>query len=154
MCTTNVHSELPFNCADTNGKWHPFKEYRTIYPDWLIPPDYTREASDYWKYVLVKFNERFAQEFNAKPADTFYPNKLTLRSLLEINKNSLNEEAASSVQKIPWCFLRKLFKINAECRGCTQVSNSDDNEESSDPLELDFYTQMNLQTIGLTLSTS
>ncbi|KAF3832275.1 hypothetical protein F7725_025940 [Dissostichus mawsoni] len=69
MCTTNVHSELPFNCADTNGKWHPFKEYRTIYPDWLIPPDYTREASDYWKYVLVKFNERFAQEFNAKPAD-------------------------------------------------------------------------------------
>ncbi|XP_033933422.1 up-regulator of cell proliferation-like [Pseudochaenichthys georgianus] len=72
--------------------------------------------------------------------EIFYPNKLTLRSLLEINKNSINEEAASSVQKIPWCFLRKLFKINAECRGCTQVSNSEDNEESSDPLDLDLYT--------------
>ncbi|KAJ4947297.1 hypothetical protein JOQ06_009333 [Pogonophryne albipinna] len=72
--------------------------------------------------------------------ETFYPNKLTLRSLLEINKNSLNEEAASSVQKIPWCFLRKLFKLNAECRGCTQVSNSDDEEESSDPFEQDLYT--------------
>ncbi|XP_034004759.1 up-regulator of cell proliferation-like [Trematomus bernacchii] len=72
--------------------------------------------------------------------EQFYPNKLTLRSLLEINKNSINEEAALSVQKIPWCFLRKLFKINAECRGCTQVSNSDDNEESSDPFDLDLYT--------------
>ncbi|KAK1891736.1 Interferon-induced very large GTPase 1 [Dissostichus eleginoides] len=69
MCTTNVHSELTFSCADTNGKWHPFKKYAEIYPDWLIPPDYTREASDYWKYVLVKYNERFAQEYIAKPAD-------------------------------------------------------------------------------------
>ncbi|XP_034074454.1 up-regulator of cell proliferation-like isoform X2 [Gymnodraco acuticeps] len=72
--------------------------------------------------------------------ETFYPNKLTLQSLLEINKNSINEEAASSVQKIPWCFLSKLFKLNAECRGCTQVSNSDDEEESSDPFDLDRYT--------------
>ncbi|XP_010774109.1 interferon-induced very large GTPase 1-like isoform X2 [Notothenia coriiceps] len=61
MFTTDVHSERQFSCADTNGEWHPHKDYRTIYPDWLIPPDYAREASDYWKYVLVKYNERFAQ---------------------------------------------------------------------------------------------
>ncbi|XP_034074462.1 up-regulator of cell proliferation-like isoform X2 [Gymnodraco acuticeps] len=69
LCTTDVHSERKFRCADTNGEYHPYKDYSTIYSDWLIPPDYTREASDYWKYVLVKYNERFAQEYNAKPAD-------------------------------------------------------------------------------------
>ncbi|KAJ4947296.1 hypothetical protein JOQ06_009332 [Pogonophryne albipinna] len=83
--------------------------------------------------VIVTFLSKLGLE-------TFYPNKLTLRSLLEIDKNSINEEAASSVQKIPWCFLIKLFKLNAECRGCTQVSNSEDNEESSDPFDLDLYT--------------
>lgn len=27
------------------------------------------QASDYWKYVVAKFNKQFAKEFNAKPAD-------------------------------------------------------------------------------------
>ncbi|KAK5914916.1 hypothetical protein CesoFtcFv8_000557 [Champsocephalus esox] len=69
LCTTDVNSERKFRCADTNGEWHPHKDYQQIYPDWLIPPDYTREASDYWKYVLVIYNDRFSQEYNAKPAD-------------------------------------------------------------------------------------
>ncbi|KAK5934880.1 hypothetical protein CgunFtcFv8_020292 [Champsocephalus gunnari] len=69
LCTTDVNSERKFRCAATNGEWQPYKEFAKIYPDWLIPPDYTREASDYWKYVLVKYNDGFAQEYNAKPAD-------------------------------------------------------------------------------------
>lgn len=70
--------------------------------------------------------------------EEFYPNKLTLRSLFEINQNSVDEKAVQSVEEIPWCFLRKLFKINAECRSCTQVSIRQ--EEDNDPLELDLYT--------------
>ncbi|XP_018548572.1 interferon-induced very large GTPase 1-like [Lates calcarifer] len=69
LCTTDVHSERKFLNAETKGEYHPYKEYTKYYPDWLIPPDNTIEASDYWKYVLVQYNDRFAQEYKAKPAD-------------------------------------------------------------------------------------
>ncbi|XP_062292666.1 up-regulator of cell proliferation-like [Scomber scombrus] len=73
--------------------------------------------------------------------EKFYPNKLTLRSLLEINKNNIYDETAESLEKIPWCFLRKLFQINAECRNCTQVSNNDDEKkENSDLYDFDLDT--------------
>ncbi|KAM9366756.1 up-regulator of cell proliferation-like [Symphorus nematophorus] len=69
LCTTDVHSERTFKNPDTKWEWHPYKEYTKYYPDWLIPPDRTLEASDYWKYVLVQYNDRFAEEYKAKPAD-------------------------------------------------------------------------------------
>ncbi|XP_038557728.1 up-regulator of cell proliferation-like [Micropterus salmoides] len=62
----------------------------------------------------------------------FHPNKLTLQSLLEINKNSIYDETVQSVEDVPWCFLRKLFKINAECRNCTQLSDDDDDYDYDD----------------------
>lgn len=69
LCTTSVNSESRFRNTDTNFEFHPFKDYTKFYPDWVIPPDATIEASDYWKYVLAQYNDRFAQEFKAKPAD-------------------------------------------------------------------------------------
>ncbi|KAM6981404.1 interferon-induced very large GTPase 1-like [Aplochiton taeniatus] len=69
LCTTAVHSEIKFKNAATLWELHPYKEYYTYYPDWKIPPDSTIEASDYWKYVLVTYNDRFAEEYRAKPAD-------------------------------------------------------------------------------------
>ncbi|XP_035765648.1 up-regulator of cell proliferation [Neolamprologus brichardi] len=41
----------------------------SLYPDWSFSPDNpnSTKASDYWRYVLVKFNERFAQEFKREP---------------------------------------------------------------------------------------
>lgn len=71
----------------------------------------------------------------------FYPNKLTLQFFLEINIKSIADETVQSVEEIPWCFLRKLFKINAECRNCTQLSNNDDDDEDDNDLfDLDLYT--------------
>ncbi|KAI3377717.1 hypothetical protein L3Q82_008444 [Scortum barcoo] len=72
--------------------------------------------------------------------EKYYPNKLSLRSLLEINKNSIHEEVVTSVEDIPWCFLRKLLKINAECRNCTRLPNNDDEEENNDLFDPDFDT--------------
>ncbi|KAJ4922850.1 hypothetical protein JOQ06_025922 [Pogonophryne albipinna] len=43
--------------------------YREMYPDWKIPPDASLQASDYWKYVMAKFNDEFAAAYDAKPAD-------------------------------------------------------------------------------------
>ena len=74
--------------------------------------------------------------------EDFYPNKLNLRTLFEINKNSIEEKAVLSLEEIPWCFPRKLFKINAECRSSIQSSiRPEENiEEDNDLFEEDLYT--------------
>ncbi|CAB1438194.1 unnamed protein product [Pleuronectes platessa] len=48
LCTTEVHSDRSFKKPITKGEWHPYKDYNKYYPDWIIPPDSTIEASDYW----------------------------------------------------------------------------------------------------------
>ncbi|KAJ8261488.1 hypothetical protein COCON_G00172110 [Conger conger] len=69
ICSTDVTSEMEFMSPATEGKWHPYKDYRRIYPDWLIQPDTSIQASDYWKYIFSKFNKQFAEKYEAKPAD-------------------------------------------------------------------------------------
>ncbi|XP_063049186.1 up-regulator of cell proliferation-like [Engraulis encrasicolus] len=69
ICTTSVFSDIRFRSLETNGQWHPYNEYREIYPDWNIAGDASVEASDYWKYVLTKFNTELANAYNAEPAD-------------------------------------------------------------------------------------
>ncbi|KAM4024005.1 up-regulator of cell proliferation-like [Anomaloglossus baeobatrachus] len=89
ICTTAVVSQTHFQNADTGGEWHPYKEYRTYYPDWAIQPDPSIESSDYWKYIIVKFNNEFAQEYDANPAD-----------LPDGWKHITPEQALSSLKKI------------------------------------------------------
>ncbi|XP_075943113.1 up-regulator of cell proliferation-like [Anarhichas minor] len=69
ICSSSVISDQSFHCAATNGKYHPYKDYAAIFPDWRIAPDASLQASDYWKYVLAKFNKQFAEAFTAEPAD-------------------------------------------------------------------------------------
>ncbi|XP_075943109.1 up-regulator of cell proliferation-like isoform X3 [Anarhichas minor] len=69
VCSSSVISDNRFRCTATNGEWYPYKHYANIFPDWRIVPDASLQASDYWKYVLAKFNQQFAEAFNAKPAD-------------------------------------------------------------------------------------
>ncbi|KAK1889741.1 Interferon-induced very large GTPase 1 [Dissostichus eleginoides] len=69
ICSSSVNSDSSFRCSATKDQWHPFKQYKEIYPDWKIPPDASLQASDYWKYVLAKFNKEFAAAYHAKPAD-------------------------------------------------------------------------------------
>ncbi|KAJ0055872.1 hypothetical protein NL108_014164 [Boleophthalmus pectinirostris] len=69
ICSSAVDSDIRFKSAATNYEWHPYKTYREIYPDWKIASDPSLEASDYWKYVLVKFNDKFAEAYKAEPAD-------------------------------------------------------------------------------------
>uniref|UniRef100_UPI0037E9C858 up-regulator of cell proliferation-like n=1 Tax=Semicossyphus pulcher TaxID=241346 RepID=UPI0037E9C858 len=69
ICTSLVNSDCKFRSNATNGEWHPYKEYIKIFPDWRIAPDKSLQDSDYWKYVLKRFNSKFADVYNAKPAD-------------------------------------------------------------------------------------
>ncbi|XP_063285152.1 up-regulator of cell proliferation-like [Pelobates fuscus] len=69
VCSTDVLSNDSFINSDTGGKWHPYKDYRTIYPDWIIQPDRDMTSSNYWKFVFKQFNEQFAEHYNAEPAE-------------------------------------------------------------------------------------
>ncbi|PIO23175.1 hypothetical protein AB205_0056130 [Aquarana catesbeiana] len=68
ICSTAVVSNTTFKNDDTEGEFHPHKDYRKYYPDWEIQPDPNLESSDYWKYIFVQFNNKFAEEHIAKPA--------------------------------------------------------------------------------------
>ncbi|KAM9400458.1 interferon-induced very large GTPase 1-like isoform 2-T2 [Salvelinus alpinus] len=70
ICSSSVFSEQQFRCYETNQEYHLYKQYRDIFPNWHIPADPSIEASDYWKYVMAKFNKEFAKEYNALPAIT------------------------------------------------------------------------------------
>uniref|UniRef100_A0A3P9D506 Si:dkey-85k7.12 n=1 Tax=Maylandia zebra TaxID=106582 RepID=A0A3P9D506_9CICH len=50
-----------FRCSATNNEWHPYKRYKEIFQDWKIPPDASLEASDYWKFIMAKYNNDFAK---------------------------------------------------------------------------------------------
>ncbi|CAB1326941.1 unnamed protein product [Coregonus sp. 'balchen'] len=70
ICSSLVVScKATFSNAVTGGKFHPYKDYQTYYPDWIITGDASVEVSDYWKYVMATFHERIAKEVNALPAD-------------------------------------------------------------------------------------
>ncbi|KAK2862739.1 hypothetical protein Q5P01_002272 [Channa striata] len=69
ICSSLVISDVRFRCGATNNEYHPYKQYKDIFPDWRIAPDVSLEASDYWKYVMAKFNEDFAGRYGAKPAE-------------------------------------------------------------------------------------
>ncbi|OCT59046.1 up-regulator of cell proliferation [Xenopus laevis] len=69
LCSTDVLTNTSFRNSDTNWKSHPYKEYRTFYPDWAIHADSSINASDYWKFILKEFNQQFANEYRAKPAE-------------------------------------------------------------------------------------
>ena len=69
ICSSSVVSDTPFHCDATEGELILYKKYKDIFPDWKIPPDGSYQASDYWKYVMATFNQEFAEEHGAKPAD-------------------------------------------------------------------------------------
>ncbi|XP_077303249.1 up-regulator of cell proliferation-like [Lithobates pipiens] len=84
ICSTLVSST-----TDTRMKDHPYKEYRTYYPDWTIQPNSSIESSDYWKFIFVKFNQEFAKVYRAQPAE-----------LPDIWKQITREQALQSLKKV------------------------------------------------------
>ncbi|XP_030205769.1 interferon-induced very large GTPase 1-like [Gadus morhua] len=69
ICTSSVSTDMRFSNRDTKGLWHPYKEFKTFYKNWEISADKSYTTSDYWKYVMVKFNEDFAEFYDAEPAN-------------------------------------------------------------------------------------
>ncbi|XP_066485319.1 interferon-induced very large GTPase 1-like [Tiliqua scincoides] len=88
LCSSDVCSNASFRNLETGFEWHPYKEYRTYYPDWRIQPDPSISASDYWKFVFSEFNKQFAVEYSAVCAD-----------LPDDWKNITKQQALESIQE-------------------------------------------------------
>ncbi|KAF5894297.1 up-regulator of cell proliferation-like [Clarias magur] len=58
--------------------------------------------------------------------EEYYPNKLTLKSLLEINRASVSDEEVHSLQAMPWAFLQKLLMADSNSRSlqCAAEENN------------------------------
>ena len=69
FCPFLVASDRSFQNSKTNGKFHPYKKYEDIYPEWSIPPDPSAESCLYWKWFVAKYSEELAETYDAKPAD-------------------------------------------------------------------------------------
>ena len=48
-CSSCVASNTNFQNGATGHKSYPYKEYQKYYPNWIITPDTSHEASSYWK---------------------------------------------------------------------------------------------------------
>nr|ANH79230.1 VLIG1 [Macrobrachium rosenbergii] len=68
-CTMLVAGDASFCCGATNGVYHPYKNYKEIYPHWEIHGDPSVEATPYWKWFLVKYESQLAQAFEAERPD-------------------------------------------------------------------------------------
>ncbi|XP_062903273.1 up-regulator of cell proliferation-like [Mobula hypostoma] len=72
ICTASVTSDASFQNKDTNGKYHPYKDYQTVndyYKSWIIQREISTQAASYWKKVFYTFNQQFADAYKAKPAE-------------------------------------------------------------------------------------
>ena len=68
ICSSLVGTDSRFENSDTNHQWHPYKEYKRIYPRWSITDDKTFEASSYWRWLVGHYTSKIAQLFSMKEA--------------------------------------------------------------------------------------
>ena len=63
ICPIKVDGDGHFHKPD--GERHPYKDYKTIYPNWFIPPDKSAKTCSYWKWFVGKYQHKLEKEFNA-----------------------------------------------------------------------------------------
>ena len=47
----------------------PYKDYKTIHPQWSIPPDIVVKSSSYWKLFVASHREELEKEYDADGSD-------------------------------------------------------------------------------------
>lgn len=69
-CSVEMAGESQFQNRDTGGKTLSYKNYQFVYPDWNITPERAEMdvTGEYWKYVFMRYNTRFAEVYQCEPA--------------------------------------------------------------------------------------
>ena len=66
FCPLLVASNRSF--YDKEGKLHPYKQYKDVFPNWSIEPKTTAKNALYWIRFIQKYNDELALNYTAKPA--------------------------------------------------------------------------------------
>ena len=67
FCPALVASDRQFYKA--NQELHHYKNYRSVYTTWSIPPNVTSKSTLYWKWFVNKYRIQLAEEYIAKPVN-------------------------------------------------------------------------------------
>ena len=66
-CTLAIETDAAFRNSDTDQKWHPYKDYKTIYPNWLISSESPKTGPKYWEWFIAKYLSELIEWSNAAP---------------------------------------------------------------------------------------
>uniref|UniRef100_A0A8C5FSG8 Uncharacterized protein n=1 Tax=Gadus morhua TaxID=8049 RepID=A0A8C5FSG8_GADMO len=78
-----------------------------------------------------------------------YKEKLSLSSVLQIDKKAVTEEAAKCLSDLPWCFLKKLMMVNSTARNVKCSAGSESEQDlARGNVGLDFYTMLDPKKSG------
>jgi len=69
ICTHDVNPEAnyTFKNAATNHEPHPYKEYKKIYPNWLISTESPLTGPKYWEWFIATYNTEIVEWTKAAP---------------------------------------------------------------------------------------
>ncbi|KAF6736848.1 Interferon-induced very large GTPase 1 [Oryzias melastigma] len=69
-CVSCCDNQTPGHNSDAQGMYHACKDLQSLYPNWSNPLDDTnsQNTSNYWRYMLARFNEQLAAQFHQEPA--------------------------------------------------------------------------------------
>ena len=86
ICSSRVASDISFRNHKTGvDKFHLYKRYRTYYPNWIITPDNSLQASSYWKWFVANYSAQIAEHFNMQ--ETEIPDTWTLLKWEEVKED-------------------------------------------------------------------
>ena len=65
---TFKHSYFSSSSYDFKTGYKPFRKYQKYYPDWYIEPNADPDVENCWKWILMEYNEEFADHYETKIA--------------------------------------------------------------------------------------
>ena len=68
LCTEDIEGTSSFRNADTDNEYHPYKDYKGIYPDWLISTESPKTGPKYWEWFIAKYNSDLVAWIKANPS--------------------------------------------------------------------------------------
>ena len=66
-CTLAIENNLSFRNADTNQEYHPYKEYKKIYPNWQISTESPKTGPKYWEWFIASYLSKLTEWNSAEP---------------------------------------------------------------------------------------
>ena len=67
ICSESVESDASFKTSETNNESVPFKNYKTIYPNWVISNEKPKDGQTYWQWFCAKYNSEIVRWVGSKP---------------------------------------------------------------------------------------